>query len=322
MKDKKLDPKREDEVLDLVKNLRIPRIILIGGEPATYPNLHELIEKVTSRGIGCGIVTNGRRFKDRKFVEKLKDSGLTQATFSVEGSCSEIYDATTQVKGSFYDSLEGISVMKELGLKVFTNTVISKRNIRDLESIVDTYSNLSVESMGFNICGVCVSKKEKNEYMLEFQEGIRAFEKVYLYSKTKGIKIRLITPMPLCNFDTGLLPDLIRNNAIGYTPCQLSHGRNFVIDYNGDIVPCTHLTGFSLFNIFEGDKIIDKDEFIKRYNSLESKKFRENMSRYASSKCNGCEEKCSGGCPLFWLQLDPDREIIGLKKPLYSDSKV
>lgn len=83
------------------------------------------------------------------------------------------------------------------------------------------------------------------------------------------------------------------------------------MDYNGDIVPCTHLTGLALFNIFDKNRVITYDEFIKRYNSPPSQEFRKNMSWYASKKCSGCSEKCSGGCPLFWMKLDPEKEIVG-----------
>ncbi|HTZ41835.1 MAG TPA: hypothetical protein VMC07_01345 [Candidatus Omnitrophota bacterium] len=41
--------------------------------------------------------------------------------------------------------------------------------------------------------------------------------------------------------------------------------------------------------------------------------FRKKVSRYASTKCGGCEEKCVGGCPLLWIKFNPDEEIRGKK---------
>lgn len=42
-------------------------------------------------------------------------------------------------------------------------------------------------------------------------------------------------------------------------------------------------------------------------------KFRKTIGRYPSEKCNSCNESCSGGCPLFWLKFNSDKEIRGIK---------
>ena len=39
------------------------------------------------------------------------------------------------------------------------------------------------------------------------------------------------------------------------------------------------------------------------------------MRKNASSKCNEekCNEPCSGGCPLFWMIFNPEKEIKGIE---------
>lgn len=76
----------QDEILTLLHELKIPRVILIGGEPTLYPEVEKLIEKISKRRIKIGMVSNGRRFKDIAFSSCLKESGLTSVTFSIEGS--------------------------------------------------------------------------------------------------------------------------------------------------------------------------------------------------------------------------------------------
>jgi radical SAM protein with 4Fe4S-binding SPASM domain len=169
--------------------------------------------------------------------------------------------------------------------------------------------------MSFNISGVCVSQEGNNEYMANPRVAIEAFEKAYLHAKSRGIKARLVTPMPLCNFNPDLLLQLKEDHAIGGSPCQLHHGKNFVLDYNGDVVPCTHLTGFPYFNILNEGKVIPASEFVQKYNSVEANQFRTKFGRYASTKCDGCKERCSGGCPLYWIKLNPDEVIKGISIP-------
>lgn len=307
MKDKLLETRRQGEIAGLLEKLEVPRVILIGGEPSIYPTVAEFTANLSDAGIKVGMVSNGRKFKDARFARTLKESGLISATFSIEGSCAEIHDATSQVKGSFEEVMRGAHNAVDSGIVLSSNTVISQKNVNDLEKTIDTLDGMGFESMSFNISGVCVGGN--NEYMLHPRDAIGAFERAYRHASSKGIKTRLVTPVPLCFFDNGLLPELKRKRAIGGTPCQLSHGKNFVLDYNGDIVPCTHLTGYPLFNAFLPDRIMQKEEFLREYNSSSAQDFRKSMTRYASSRCEPCQERCSGGCPLFWIKFDPEKEL-------------
>jgi radical SAM protein with 4Fe4S-binding SPASM domain len=122
--------------------------------------------------------------------------------------------------------------------------------------------------------------------------------------------------VPICLFDYEIREELLSNRLISGGPCQLSHGKNFVIDYNGDVVPCTHMTGFPMANIFTNNGVFSKKEFLETYNSKDEIpfKFREKLNRAASKKCNSpnCDQPCSGGCPLIWTFFNPDKEIKGV----------
>ncbi len=310
-KEKILESSREGGIINLLSDLKVPRVTLIGGEPTLYKNLEEFVEKLTKRKIGVGIVTNGRKFKDRNFARVLKRNGLEYATFSIEGSNPESHDSTTQIKGSLEEALEGIENAQKEGIKTTTNTLISNKNILELEKILDMLKENGIKSMSYNICGVCISEDSNNKYLINPAEAIKAFERIYPYAKSRGIKVRLVTPMPICNFDKNLVEEFKKEKIISGGPCHVVSGRNFVIDYNGDIVPCTHLTGYPLFNIFKEKKVISREEFLEKYNSKESSDFRESIKRYPSIKCGGCKEKCSGGCPLYWIKLNPEEIIKG-----------
>jgi radical SAM protein with 4Fe4S-binding SPASM domain len=310
-KNKTFDRSKEDEIINLFENLGVKRLILIGGEPTLYPNLFGLVKKIRERKIFVGMVTNGRRLEDKLFTESIKQSGLQAITFSVEGSNSEIHDYTTQINGSFNEAMRGIQNSLDVGLNVSSNSVISTLNQFDLKNIVDTLYLCGIRNMGFNIGGVCISKEENNNYNLEPSLAIKAFEEMYLYAKSKGVKVRLVTPMPKCNFSSNLLNNLNNEGVIAGGPCQVLTGNQFVLDYNGDILPCTHLTGYPMFNIFDNDKTIDVNTFIERYNLDKPSQFRKKMQRYPSNKCNKCNKGCTGGCPLFWIKFDPDKVING-----------
>ena len=313
IKEKSFKRNRINSTLSLLKDLGINRTILIGGEPTLYPDLFYLLEEQQKLRFSTGMVTNGQLLSKKYFSREIKQRGINFLTVSIEGDNSFSHDKITHIKGSYNQAIRGIEVANEEGINVSTNTVITKSNFKSLEKIADSLIKLPIKSIGFNICGPCIGTEKNNRHLLNPRIASSYFQKTYDYIKDNSyIKIRLITPIPLCFFDEKHREDFKKEKIVSGGPCQLSTGKNFVIDYNGDVIPCTHLTGYSFFNVFS-ENIMDGKSFKEKYNQS-GFEFRKSMQRNASSKCNEdkCYEPCSGGCPLFWTVFNPSKEIKGI----------
>ncbi len=311
---KTMKEEHENPLMDLLKSIGIQHVILIGGEPTIHKRLPELVGEFTKRDIRPGLVTNGRKLKNRDYVRALKDNGLKYTCFSIEGPNPELQDRTTGVKGSFYEEVTGIKNSAKEGIKTSTNTTISRLNVDQLEPMVDFLSTLDIELATFNICGVCLGSEDNSTYSISPLEGAEAYVKAYEHSKKVGLKVRLVTPAPFCVFDKEVLEEIVADNAITGA-CHILEGKNFVMDYNGDILPCTHFAGLPFFNVFQDGEIMSRERFLDVYNDSEGKssKFRHDMRYYPSKNCgdNSCPDKCTGGCPLFWTKYDPAEIIRG-----------
>lgn len=314
-KEKKFDDKKEDEFINLVYDLNVKKIILIGGEPSIYPDLERVIKKISNKGIKVSMVTNGRKLSDYSFVQKIGDSGLTSLTVSIEGGNSQVHDFITNVQGSFYQTLKGIDNSIKYGFPTCTETTICKDNKDDLENIVRLLEEKNLSHRLFNICGPCLSNLEDSTYTLPLSEGAKMFERIYQFAKKKNI--RLVTPVPICNFNKDLYLEMRKNKAISHG-CHILFGTNFVLDANGDILPCVHFSSYPIFNIYEDGKIISPEKFNEFWRDPEktNQKFRKILRRYPSKKCSegDCWDPCTGGCSVFWLKYDPEKEIRGLNK--------
>lgn len=313
LKDRQIFPEQyEDKTIGLVSSLGIKRVILIGGEPTIYPNISTIINKISNSGMSVGLVSNGRKFSDYTFAKELRDSGLRAMSISLGSYCSEIQDKITGVGGGFNQTMAGLENASSIGLRVSSNTVISRNNLGDLERIVDIL-NGRVESMTWNFCGVCLSEDSNNEPVLSPRETAKAIQRVYDYTKKRDIRIKLVTPMPFCVFDKDYLEIFKKEEVISGGPCQLAHGKNFVIEYNGNIIPCTHFTGLPMMNIFKNERVISKEEFIEQYFNSEGlpDTFRRKISRFPSQECEdgSCQEPCTGGCPLIYKLFKPEEVI-------------
>lgn len=311
---KALDKQRIQLVIGLLSNLGIKKTVLIGGEPTIYPYLPEVLEEHKSRKLKTGMVTNGRKLANPEFSDFLKRGGIDFLTVSIHGYNAETHDKATNRVGSYAESILGIREAVKKGIQVSTNTVITRENHNELERIIDSLSNEPIFSVSFNVCAPCLTEEENNNYLLNPSSAAKSFERAYLYAKSKGIKAKLVTPLPLCFFDSEIRKEFEEGRIVTGGPCQLAHGKNFVIDYNGDVLPCTHMVGFPLFNIFIDGHVMPKEEFVSLYNEGISLSFRRKMQRNASQKCDegSCSEPCSGGCPLLWSAFDPKKEIKGV----------
>ncbi len=297
----------------LLKELGIKKITLIGGEPTMYKGLEDIIATSKEIGFDVGMVSNGRNFSSRRFTKKIKSAGLDRLTISVEGSCSEMHDKITQVAGSFEQTIKGIDNCYEFGVPIATESTVSYVNQDDLPNLVRFFKSKNVSIASFNVCGPCLTKK--HSFTVQPIDASKLLTKIYEISKEVGLKINIVTPQPLCNFSSEIAEDMLKNKSIN-TRCYSFYGSGFVIDFNGDILPCVHYSGFPFFNIRKNGSFMNKDEFLDEFftEGKSADRFRKKLWTYPSIKCINDPDygkKCLGGCPLFWFEFNPEEQIKG-----------
>ena len=314
-KEKVMEYDMFNQAKNLLKELKVPRITLIGGEPTVYPQLESMVASLKKDGFYIGMVSNGRLFSNKRFASKIINAGLDSLSISIEGSNAQMHDQITQVPGSFEQSIRGIKNCQDLGLMVSTESTASYVNQKDLNNLVDLLHSKDVSSASFNICGPCLSAS--HPYTVHPKDSAGMFTEIYKRSKEKGLRVTFVTPQPLCNFDPEIADSLIDEKIIN-THCFVYYGKSFVLDYNGDVNPCVHYSGFPFFNIQKDDNsFLNKEEFLNRFWNKEgnAQKFRDKLWNYPSTKCindPNYGKTCLGGCPLFWFEYDPEKEIKGM----------
>lgn len=309
-----LSDKNEREFLNFFQDLGVKKIVLIGGEPTLYKNIFKLISELSKRDIRVGMVTNGRKLSEYEFCKTLKESGIYSLTVSLEGSNGKLHDKVTKIEGSFKQSLNGLENSIKCGINTSTETVMTRDNEDDLEEIVSLVEKYDLKQSAFSICGPCISDIKNSKFSLTLNEGAKMFERVFQKSKYKE-RTKLITSSTICSFDGEIYSEIKKNKAVS-KGCHIFTGSRFVLEPNGDLLPCVHFAGFPIFNIIKNGGVISAESFLKEYNSNEgsNQKFRRLFRRYPSIKCKQGDcwgEECSGGCPVFWLKYDPSKEIKG-----------
>jgi len=129
---------------------QVPSVSFTGGEPTLRGDLPALVRYARSIGLRVNLITNGTTLT-RGAARKLARSGLNSAQVSLEGPSPEIHDRLTGVPGSFDATIRGIGHLRDAGIRVHTNTTISRGNIAHLEGIVRLVKGLGMERLSMNM---------------------------------------------------------------------------------------------------------------------------------------------------------------------------
>src|SRR5208282_3125246 len=75
---------------DQIIEARVPKVMLVGGEPTIVPHFFELAERFGRAGVLLKIETNGHRFGPTE-AARLKDLPIFSIQISLDGDIQEVY---------------------------------------------------------------------------------------------------------------------------------------------------------------------------------------------------------------------------------------
>ena len=149
---KEMSPEEVTRFIDSVSSFR-PYFLITGGEPLLYPNIGEVIQHASSRGLIVGLITNGMSAAVEK-IAKVVDAGLSFMTISLDSSDKETHNLIRNNKNSFDNCLSTLGIVKRLkGEKRFpivtTNLTISKYNYEHLRGMLELADGAGVDVLQF-----------------------------------------------------------------------------------------------------------------------------------------------------------------------------
>ncbi|MRS01958.1 radical SAM protein [bacterium] len=217
------------KILDELWKIGIPHIVFTGGEPTLREDLPELIRHAEANGQITGINTNGRKLKDKAYLQKLVDAGLDHVQITFESHIPEIHDQMVCHAGAWQETMEGLKNTLESNLYVMTNTTMLTLNKAAIPETLEFLGQLGLKTIGLNALiysghgatvGTGLSESELQP-ILETAQTI-----------TNKYHQRLIwyTPTQYCNFDPVQM-------GLGVKGCTAAL-YNMCVEPNGDVIPC------------------------------------------------------------------------------------
>jgi radical SAM protein with 4Fe4S-binding SPASM domain len=270
-----------DNALNLIRELGALGVFQIGfsgGEPLIRSDIFKLMKEVKNQGMKLQLTTNATLVDDA-VARKISELDPITVGVSLEGGTKESYEFF-RGKGNFQRFVEGVLAMKREGLPIKFKSAILKKNLGEIEAII----NLAMEL------------------------GVEAVDMFLFYPQGRGEKLaeEALTPLEIKEFLSVLARKRIelegtitidvddKPNAFLVDP-TLSHSTCGAGAYwaevlpNGDIVPCVFLKDVVSGNILDVD-------FKSAWDSKIWEPLRDR--RKLGGRCGSCihATRCGGGC--------------------------
>jgi len=270
-------------VIDRLHQIGVFILTFTGGEPTLRDDLPELLLYAQNKGMVTGLITNGRRLRDKNYVKTLEKVGLDFVQVTLESHKAEIHDLMTETKGSWKETVAGIKNIIPSKIYATTNTTLSQHNTPTFLDTIDFIKKLGVAGFGCNsliYSGKATGISEK--FVVQIETLGELLPKVHDKANQLGLKFLWYTPTQYCRFDPVKL-------GLGVKSCTAAM-INMCVGANGDVYPCQ--------SYFESLGNILKDKWQKIWNHPLAVSIRKR--EYIEPKCKDCPQLqiCGGGCPL------------------------
>ena len=129
-----LDTQAGLRLLDQIKAVADPIIILTGGEPLLRPDIFDIARYGTDLGLRMVMAPNGTLITEES-AAKMADAGIKRISISLDGATREVHDRFRGVPGAFAEALKGVELARQAGIEFQINTTITKSNLDQIPAI-------------------------------------------------------------------------------------------------------------------------------------------------------------------------------------------
>lgn len=129
-------------LLDEIRRFGQPMFVFTGGDPLKRPDIFELIAYASQIGLHPGMSPSGTPLLNRENLRKAAEAGIGTVSISIDAPTPETHDAFRRVPGSFELSVRAARTVRELGMRLQINTVITTYNMGMLDDMARLVTEL------------------------------------------------------------------------------------------------------------------------------------------------------------------------------------
>lgn len=241
------------DLIDKIRSMGTHILVLSGGDPVKREDIFDLIRYGALSGLRMATIPAATQALTPELVRKLKEAGLSQIAFSLDGPDSETHDSFRGTPGAFDLTMKGAWYARTAELPLQINTTFGVHNIDRFEEIATLVKDLGVvfwEVFFLVPTGRGRLLKQMKAYQYE-----RLFEKLYEFSKEVDFIVKITeaqhyrryvmeretrdkSPGAAADLPERLTRDFGPGGSIGLAPKGVNSGNGFVfISHTGEVFP-------------------------------------------------------------------------------------
>ena len=297
------------QLLTVLRELSLRKIILIGGEPTIYPNIIGLVKAITGHGMSCTVQSNGIRFADIAFLREMISAGMTECGISIKGFSEEEYAQTTGTR-NYPLLLKAIDNLAKLNYMAMFSYVLSKPSLDEADKLI-----LGVKKLGLKniyISPVHPTLCEADGYAPpDYRNWVKVYKHIISKLSTENVKFSFGISFPLCAFSEEEIVSYMRRGIIRKNCCQAVLGNGLVFDTDFRLLPCNMFVKAPF--IKDQKRIKSANDIYEIMNTPAVKSFYEWTNTPLTKECQACYRwsQCHAGCRARWTYENPEEEISG-----------
>ncbi len=143
-----LDTQQVFDVMDDLKAARVPVLILSGGEPLLRPDIFEIAHRAKAMGFYTALSSNGTLITEDN-IDRIAAVDFNYVGVSLDGIAGT-HDRFRRKEGAFDESLAGIRLCRELGVKVGVRFTMTQDNAADLPALLNLVEDERIDRFYFS----------------------------------------------------------------------------------------------------------------------------------------------------------------------------
>ncbi len=122
----------------------LPHLVFTGGDPLKRPDLMDLTAEATTLGFSVSLAPSGTTLLSAEAIRGLAAAGIQSMSLSLDGSTAARHDAFRGVPGCFEMTLAAAHRIREAGIPLQINTLVTAETLADLPNIYTLMRDLSI----------------------------------------------------------------------------------------------------------------------------------------------------------------------------------
>jgi len=131
------------QVMDELKDFKVPVLILSGGEPLLHPDIFNISRRAKEMGFYLALSSNGTLITQDN-IKQIAEIDYQYVGVSLDG-IGNTHDKFRQKKGSFAESLIGIGLCRDNGIKAGIRYTLTQDNVQDFPAMLQLMDDENID---------------------------------------------------------------------------------------------------------------------------------------------------------------------------------